>query len=83
MPALVQCTGSHFFTWRQLWYNVPFAHASVLISITLILFKTLKWLWVHLKEEISAIIIYFYKFSIVGIIHLKTIVKLLTAVLLL
>ena len=29
MPALVQCTGSHFFTCWWLRYNVLFAHISV------------------------------------------------------
>jgi hypothetical protein len=36
-----------------------------------------------LKEEITAIIIRIYKFSTTGIIHLKTIVKCLTALLIL
>ena len=40
-------------------------------------------LWVHLKEEISTVIISFYKFSITGIIHLKAIGKCLTPLLLL
>jgi hypothetical protein len=45
------------------------------------MFKTLKWLWLHFKEDMSTKIVGFYKFSIIRIIHLETIVKLSIALL--
>ena len=57
--------------------------ASVHISINPIMVKTLKLLWLQFKEEISTIIVEFYKFSITRIIYVKTIIKFSTALLLL
>ena len=51
---------------RESDYYTPLIKIGIVASVL----KTLNWLWLYFKEEISIIIMTFYKFSITRIIYL-------------